>query len=111
VQIGSVNGKNVLVNGDGRTLYAYSKDKTLGAGTCDASCASTWPPVPGPAVAGAGVNAKFLGEHKRSDGSEQVTYYGDPLYYFSGDTTSGEAKGAGLGGVWFLETAAGKWTT
>jgi predicted lipoprotein with Yx(FWY)xxD motif len=40
-----------------------------------------------------------------------VTYDGDPLYYFVGDMTVGDATGAGLGGVWHPETARGRWIT
>ncbi|HEY1488001.1 MAG TPA: hypothetical protein VGF84_17980 [Micromonosporaceae bacterium] len=111
IKIGDVDGKKVLVDGDGRTLYAFAKDKTTGDGTCNADCVKTWPVVPAPATAGEGVSADHLGTHKRADGTEQVTYYGDPLYYNVQDTKAGEANGVGVNGQWYLETATGRWTT
>ena len=58
---------------------------------------------------GPGVTGK-LGTIKRSDGSEQATYDGHPLYTYVGDTAPGQAKGNGLnlsGGVWHEMTASG----
>jgi len=37
----------------------------------------------------------------------QVTINGKPLYYFGGDTTSGQTNGQGLGGKWHLASPAG----
>ena len=99
----------MLVDADDRTLYAYSHDKT-GESKCDGDCANTWTPFVGPATAGAGVDGAQLKTAAREDGTLQVTYFGDPLYYFSGDEKPGEAKGAGVGGTWYLVTADGKWT-
>ncbi|HEY2794780.1 MAG TPA: hypothetical protein VGJ28_20635 [Micromonosporaceae bacterium] len=101
----------MLVDGDGRTLYAFTKDKTTGDGTCDEECTKTWPVVKAPATAGEGVNPTYLGTHKRADGTEQVTYYGDPLYYNVNDTKPGEHSGLGTDGEWFTETATGLWET
>jgi hypothetical protein len=53
------------------------------------------------------VSADKLGTSARPDGSTQVTYAGHPLYYFSGDSAAGDAKGQGLNGVWFIATADG----
>jgi predicted lipoprotein with Yx(FWY)xxD motif len=52
-------------------------------------------------VAGAGLSGA-LGTIQRPDGTEQVTYKGKPLYYFSQDMTSGTG-GNGIvafGGSW-----------
>ena len=39
----------------------------------------------------------------RTDGSgAQVSYNGDPLYYYAGDTAAGQTNGDGVGGVWHL---------
>jgi hypothetical protein len=58
-----------------------------------------------------GVRAADLGTLNRSDGHNQVTYAGHPLYYYVGDTKPGDTNGQGLddfGAKWWLLTAAGK---
>lgn len=64
----------------------------------------TWPAliVQGKALAGPGVEADWLGTAVRSDGTAQVTYKGMPLYYYAGDTQSGETNGQGIDGAWFV---------
>ena len=46
----------------------------------------------------------------RSDGTEQVTYKGHPLYYFVADTSAGSTKGQGsdaFGAKWWLVAPSG----
>jgi predicted lipoprotein with Yx(FWY)xxD motif len=98
----------VLTNAKGHTLYWFVPD-TPAKSNCNGACASYWPPVPGPATAGAGVTGK-LATIKRSDGSTQATYDGHPLYTYIGDTAPGQAHGNGInlsGGVWHEMTASG----
>jgi len=60
--------------------------------------------------AGSGVKASMLGTSKRSDGKEQVTYNGHPLYYFEGDKKTGQTAGQGLdafGAEWYVVGANG----
>jgi predicted lipoprotein with Yx(FWY)xxD motif len=71
-----------------------------------------WPPVTakGKPTAGDGVSASKLGTTKRSDGSEQVTYDGHPLYRYQGDQSAGDANGQGLtafGAAWYVVSPAG----
>jgi len=76
---------------------------------CNGSCSNYWPPVKGPAKAGAGV-AGTLATIKRSDGSAQATWNSHPLYTYVSDTAPGQAKGNGLnlsGGVWHEVTISG----
>lgn len=98
-----------LTGKDGMTLYVLTKDSP-GTSTCADSCAATWPPFTlgtGEMVApGSGVTGT-LGTLKRADGSMQVTYDNLPVYYFSGDSSAGDAKGQGNGGVWYVVTPAG----
>lgn len=56
-------------------------------GFCQALCAQYWPPVltSGMPVAGSGVDQHALGTIMQPDGTQQVTYRGQPLYLFSGD--------------------------
>ena len=104
----TINGATVLTNAKGFTLYSFAPD-TMTTSKCNASCASLWPPVNGPATAGPGITGK-LGTITRPDGSPQATYNGHPLYAYIGDVTPGQAKGNGLnayGGIWHEVTASG----
>ncbi len=104
----TIGGVTVLTNAKGFTLYWFAPD-TPTTSKCNGSCVTYWPPVKGPATAGAGVTGK-LATIKRSDGSVQATYNGHPLYTYVADTAPGQAKGNGLnlsGGVWHEVTASG----
>jgi predicted lipoprotein with Yx(FWY)xxD motif len=104
-----VGGATLLVNGKGFTVYWFAPD-TATKSNCNGSCASYWPPVPGPASAMSGVTGT-LGVITRSDGSKQATYNGHPLYTYISDTAPGQAKGNGLnlsGGLWHDIVLSGK---
>ena len=93
-----------LVDAKGMTLYTFAND-SMGKSACTGSCASHWPPLTVAAgvkpMDGDGVTGK-LGTITRADGALQVTYNGHPLYYFASDSAAGDAKGQGLGGVWYV---------
>lgn len=100
-----------LVGSSGRALYLWVADPS-DKSVCAGACASFWPPlltksVP---VAGSGVAAGQLGTITRSNGSEQVTYDGHPLYYFAEDKGAGSIKGQGnngFGAKWWLVAPSG----
>ena len=97
----AIGGARVLTNSRGLTLYWFAPD-TATTSACYGTCAAYWPPVPGPAAAGAGVVGKF-GTIKRSGGSLQATYNGHPLYTYIADSAPGQAHGNNInlnGGVW-----------
>ncbi len=96
-----------LVDGEGNTLYLFLNDER-GSSTCDGACAVAWPPVTGDFTAGAGVEPTLLGSETRSDGSDQVTYAGWPLYYYSGDRAPGDSNGQGLESAWFAVDVEGR---
>ncbi|MBV8257741.1 MAG: hypothetical protein JO073_07975 [Actinobacteria bacterium] len=107
VKLGPTTFGTVLVDSAGATLYMYAHDSRKSA--CYGACASTWPPLLTtglPSVA-SGLKASLLGTTKRTDGKLQVTFAGHPLYRFSGDSSSGQANGQGMGGVWFALTPTG----
>ena len=46
----------------------------------------------------------------RSDGSKQVAYGGHPLYYFAGDSATGDTNGEGVDGFgakWWVVSPSG----
>src|SRR3954453_14507143 len=72
-----------LVDGRGRSLYLFEKDRR-GRSSCYGSCAAVWPPLTtrGRVARGAGVSAAKLGTVARRGGGREVTYAGHPLYYY-----------------------------
>jgi predicted lipoprotein with Yx(FWY)xxD motif len=100
----------VLVDGRGRTLYVFEKDKGA-ASSCYGACASVWPPLTTGAKAKAsGLHGARLGTTRRKDGKTQVTVAGHPLYTYAGDQRAGDVKGQGLdqfGAEWYVLGANG----
>jgi predicted lipoprotein with Yx(FWY)xxD motif len=97
----TIGGTTVLTNAKGFTLYSFAPD-TPAASKCYGSCAVYWPPVTGTAAASPGLPGR-IGTIKRTDGSEQLTYNGHPLYTYIADTAPGQARGNNInlnGGVW-----------
>jgi predicted lipoprotein with Yx(FWY)xxD motif len=102
----------VLVDGKGRTLYLFRKDKT-DKSRCSGACADDWPPLlttGRPTVSGL-VRKSLLGTTKRGDGKTQVTYGGHPLYLYVGDLKAGDMNGQGVsafGARWYAVTPSGR---
>jgi predicted lipoprotein with Yx(FWY)xxD motif len=101
----------ILVNGRGRTLYLFEKDKH-GKSTCSGNCAGFWPPLitSGKPLATAGARTSLLGTTKRADGRLQVTYNRHPLYSFIKDARKGQTNGEevdAFGAEWYAVSAAG----
>ncbi len=99
----------ILVDGDGRTLYMFTKD-TKDTSNCYDKCEAAWPPLletDKPTV-GEGVDASLLGTTTRKDGTVQVTYNGLPLYYYFKDAAPGDTTGQGVGSVWYVVAPDGK---
>ncbi|MEL5955759.1 hypothetical protein AADR41_13480 [Streptomyces sp. CLV115] len=109
VTVADVGLGSILVDGQGRTLYAFTKDKEA-TSNCDAECIAVWPALtsPAPADAGKGVKKSLLREAKQSGGAVHVTYGDWPLYYYVGDMAPGDVNGQGLDGEWFAVSPDGK---
>lgn len=94
-----------LTDGSGWTLYVYSLDPP-GKSSCVGACARVWTParsLGGKPQPGTGVGAPSVGNIQRPDGSEQITFNGHPVYYYSGDKSPGQSNGNGrseYGGLW-----------
>ncbi|WP_433263180.1 hypothetical protein ACQPZF_31510 [Actinosynnema sp. CS-041913] len=101
----------VLTDKDGMTLYRFDKDTAdPSASNCNGDCAVKWPPllVESDTFEVQGVDKALVGTVQRKDGKKQVTVAGRPLYLFADDKVCGEAKGQGVGGVWFAAKPDGK---
>ena len=98
----------VLVDGQGRTLYALSSEAS-GTITCTSAsgCTQVWfetHQTQGTA------RAALVGSETGASGRRLLTYHGWPLYTFSGDTAAGQATGEGVasfGGTWYALSASG----
>ena len=101
----------IVVDGKGRTLYLFEKDKGAKS-SCYGACAVNWPPYLTTAkpTAGAGIRASKLGTTKRRNGKLQVTYNRHPLYRFKFDTRAGQTKGENVdafGAEWYVVSPKG----
>ena len=99
----------ILVNGQGRTLYLYMKDRGTKS-ACSRRCSQVWPPatVPGAPTAGPGVEAAKLTTTRGAGSSRQLVYNGHPLYTLTADVRPGQINGEGFLGTWYVISAAGK---
>ncbi len=113
VQVKHTSLGNVLVNGRGFTLYAFSRDgRNHDRCMSISGCRGIWPldRTHGRPVAGRGVHRSMLGTIHLAGGVTQVTYAGHPLYTYSGDSFAGETDYVGVsqfGGTWRAIRASG----
>jgi predicted lipoprotein with Yx(FWY)xxD motif len=92
-----------LIGSNGMTLYVFARDPS-NASNCTGLCTRVWPPY---TIASrdaleniqAGIQGR-VGVITREDGSMQVTYDEQPLYFSNQDQVSGDTKGDGIGNVW-----------
>jgi predicted lipoprotein with Yx(FWY)xxD motif len=95
----------VLTGPSGRTLYTLV-DNQGKAVACSGGCLAVWPPATmdsGSPQAGSGVTAS-LSTVAAGGGTLQLTVSGDPVDYYVGDTSAGQANGEGIssyGGIWY----------
>lgn len=111
VRVANSSLGSILVDSSGRTLYLFKAD-VGGKSACSGACATAWPPllVTAKPTAGGGLTASKLGTITRSDGTQQVTYNGHPLYLFVKDAKPGQTTGQGVtafGAAWFALTPSG----
>ena len=92
-----------LVDAEGMTLYLFTVDDP-GTSNCYGGCAEAWPPF---LLGEAGLTpvngmSGTLDTTMRTDGTEQITYDGMPLYYFANDAEAGDTNGQFVGEKWFV---------
>lgn len=107
-------GKQIVVDAQGRTLYALSPETTHRLLCKSVECLGVWKPLTVRSSktklkAGPGVHGRLSILH-RAKGVLQVTLGGLPLYRYAGDSTKGEANGEHIhsfGGTWHVLSATG----
>ena len=102
----------ILVDGQGRTLSRFLKDKGRRS-RCSGPCAQNWPPqtTSGRPHAAGRARASLLSTSRRAGGVRQVDYAGHPLYRFSFDSGPGKTSGQGIeafGGRWYVVAPSGR---
>ncbi len=102
---------DILAGPKSRAIYLFTREKGTRS-RCYGQCAVEWPPVltKGKPRAAAGVDASRLGTTKRRDGRIQVTYAGNPLYYWYRDPP-GEVFCQAVkefGGWWYVVDPGGR---
>jgi predicted lipoprotein with Yx(FWY)xxD motif len=101
---------SILFDGDDRAIYYFDKEASEES-ECYGDCAEAWPPVltEGEPEAGGAADVQLLGTTERDDDSTQVTYDGNPLYYYV-DDPAGEALCHNVdefGGLWLVVEPGG----
>jgi predicted lipoprotein with Yx(FWY)xxD motif len=102
----------ILVDGNGRTLYLFTRDRD-GKSRCYGDCARAWPPLyaHGAQAAGEGLDASKLRKTRRRGDRTQVTYAGHPLYYYVSDRRAGQITCQDVfefGGTWLVVSPSGR---
>lgn len=101
VSVGATDIGDVLVDAQGRTLYAFLND-TEGTSNCNGACADAWPPTAGDsAINTDDLDAATFSTIAREDGSSQLAIGKWALYTFAGDSGPGDLNGQGSGDAWF----------
>jgi predicted lipoprotein with Yx(FWY)xxD motif len=111
ITVASSQFGDVLFDGSNQAIYLFDKE-TGSTPECYGGCAAAWPPVltDGEPEASGAAEQGLLGTTEREDGSTQVTYAGQPLYYYAH-----EGPGQVLchnvsefGGLWLVLDASGQ---
>jgi len=113
LMVGHSRYGQVLFGGNGRALYAFTRDHRGGPSRCYGDCARAWPVyyASGTPKAGKGVKQALIGTVRRKDGRLQVTYHGRPLYYYVHDVGPGRISCqnvAEFGGTWLVVRPSGR---
>lgn len=95
----------MLFDTNRQAIYIFEND-SRGESACHGECAEAWPPVltDGEPRAARGVDQDLLGTIERRGGRLQVTYAGQPLYFYAHEAP-GEVRCHNVnlhGGLWWV---------
>lgn len=104
INVGNSGGRQYLTDSNGMTLYYFTKD-VAGKSACNGGCAKLWPVFHAASIsAPPSLDPADFGTITRTDGTQQTTYKGWPLYYFAADKAPGDMKGEGVRKIWYVMT-------
>lgn len=92
----------ILAGANGFALYTFANDEP-GVSNCVDQCAANWPPltVADAASLVTAINLPgIFSTFERADGSLQVAYNGQPLYYWVNDAARSDVTGHNFRDVW-----------
>lgn len=95
---------DVVTDGNGMTLYMFTKDtKGTTKSACSGQCLTAWPAalMGSSAPKTSGITGA-VGSIAAPGGGKQVTLNGWPLYYFAQDKAAGDVLGQGVGNLWWV---------
>jgi predicted lipoprotein with Yx(FWY)xxD motif len=96
------DGSSILTDGQGMTLYYYTKDAN-GKSASTGQVEKAWPSFYAASISvSPPLKAEDFGTITRDDGSKQTTYHGWPMYYWFKDKAPGDMSGEGVGKVWYV---------
>lgn len=83
-----------FVDPTGNALYFFTNDEN-DISNCTGGCLTAWPVFNGAkdAIVPSTLNAADFGQIDGNDGSKQMTFKGNPIYYFAQDQNRGDTNG------------------
>jgi predicted lipoprotein with Yx(FWY)xxD motif len=108
IQLGGSQLGNILYDGYGFPLYMSTKDSTQPpSSNCGSNCGQFAPVLVNSQITYQNVDPSKIGTYKRSDDTQQLTYYGHPVYRNLQDYNAGQVTGNGENNTWFAITVSG----
>ena len=105
VNLASYDGGQYMVDANGMTLYTFDRDE-LDKSNCSGRCLENWPALTVESADALTADPAIPGEFgtitREDDGATQVTYNGQPLYYWLHDEAPGDMTGEDVGHVWWI---------
>ena len=102
-----------LTGNNGLTLYIFTADSPDKSTCTSSQCLANWTPLTvagGATIAGPNGATGTWATITRNDGSLQVTYNHQPLYYFNGDTAAGQTNGQAVAKKWYVAPLNGTYS-
>jgi len=94
-----------LIDANGKTLYYFANDIN-GKSNCTGVCSTIWKPFyASNIIVPSDLNVTDFGQITNIAGTNQTTYKGWPLYYYSGDNNSGDTNGQSVQNIWFVASS------